>query len=544
MNKRLAIIVPYRDRRKQLDIFIPHMDSFLEDKGIDYQIIVAEQRDDRPFNRGQLCNATFDLVKDDFDYFCFHDVNLLPLTDECDYSYPEKPTHLASIVDDEYIPYEEFIGGVFLINKEHFEQINGFSDEYWGWGFEDNDLLHRMVKKELPLENFIDISSVSKNSRYSFEQIYLHNNYIKKDLNKICFEENCCIEIENFDSIDDLTNNSFSFSIWANPKHNDYEQFLFTRPPIGFGITYTSEDKFKFTLWDDKSNAYVIEDYRIPNEWYHLCMTYDKDSKEFKAYINGSLIDIKKITTLEDFKDEWFYIGSDSEKEHCFTGDISEISFWNTNLNLEDVRTLYVDKIEDLRYNPLLFYRCDKGYGSFILDETPNENNGVFTTNTKNPNQYIARQKNNWHPTSKENPDYAYTGENPKDRNISWNTEKFPFGSTERLAMIGNKAKMVGNLFITHDKEEIILGNDIKIPTRRFGVYKSLNDEKELHYKEHILTQLKSYDPDILQNGDIFFDDIRLGNIDIDNIGLNNLDYKLGSRKEYETNHEWLEIIT
>ena len=375
MNKRLAIIVPYRDRRKQLDIFIPHMDSFLEDKGIDYQIIVAEQRDDRPFNRGQLCNATFDLVKDDFDYFCFHDVNLLPLTDECDYSYPEKPTHLASIVDDEYIPYEEFIGGVFLINKEHFEQINGFSDEYWGWGFEDNDLLHRMVKKELPLENFIDISSVSKNSRYSFEQIYLHNNYIKKDLNKICFEENCCIEIENFDSIDDLTNNSFSFSIWANPKHNDYEQFLFTRPPIGFGITYTSEDKFKFTLWDDKSNAYVIEDY----------------------------------------KDEWFYIGSDSEKEHCFTGDISEISFWNTNLNLEDVRTLYVDKIEDLRYNPLLFYRCDKGYGSFILDETPNENNGVFTTNTKNPNQYIARQKNNWHPTSKENPDYAYTGEIQKN---------------------------------------------------------------------------------------------------------------------------------
>ena len=120
MDKRLAIIVPYRDRRKQLDIFIPHMDSFLENKGIDYQIIVAEQRDDRPFNRGQLFNSVFDVIKDDFDYFCFHDVNLLPMTDECDYSYTDEPTHLASIVDDQYIPYEEFIGGVFLINKEHF----------------------------------------------------------------------------------------------------------------------------------------------------------------------------------------------------------------------------------------------------------------------------------------------------------------------------------------------------------------------------------------------------------------------------------------
>ena len=226
MDKRLAIIVPYRDRRKQLDIFIPHMDSFLEEKGIDYQIIVAEQRDDRPFNKGRLCNVVFNTVKDDFDYFCFHDVNLLPLTDDCDYSYPEKPTHLASFVDDEYIPYEEFIGGVFLINKEHFEQINGFSDEYWGWGYEDNDLLERMKTKNLPLDNFVDISSTSKNERYSFNQVYLYNNYVKKNINKITFEKDTCIEIEPTDSIDDLTNKSFSFSIWVNPNEQDYEQFI------------------------------------------------------------------------------------------------------------------------------------------------------------------------------------------------------------------------------------------------------------------------------------------------------------------------------
>ena len=300
MDKRLAIIVPYRDRRKQLDIFIPHMDSFLEEKGIDYQIIVAEQRDDRPFNKGRLCNVVFNTVKDDFDYFCFHDVNLLPLTDDCDYSYPEKPTHLASIVDDEYIPYEEFIGGVFLINKEHFEQINGFSDEYWGWGYEDNDLLERMKTKNLPLDNFVDISSTSKNERYSFNQVYLYNNYVKKNINKITFEKDTCIEIEPTDSIDDLTNKSFSFSIWVNPNEQDYEQFIITRPPIGLGITYTPNNNFKFTLWGGNT-AYVIEDYRIPNEWYHLSMTYDKDTKEFTVYINGSFIDSKKISKLEDF---------------------------------------------------------------------------------------------------------------------------------------------------------------------------------------------------------------------------------------------------
>lgn len=509
MDKRLAIIVPYRDRRKQLDIFIPHMDSFLKDKGIDYQIIVAEQRDDRPFNRGKLCNIVFNTVKDDFDYFCFHDVNLLPLTDDSDYSYPKKPTHLASIVDDEFIPYEEFIGGVFLINKEHFEQINGFCDEYWGWGYEDNDLLERMRAKNISLDSFVDISSTSKNERYSFNQVYLYNNFVKKELDTIKFHDTC-IEIEPTDSIDNLTSKSFSFSIWVNPNEEDYEQFIITRPPIGLGITYTPNNNFKFTLWSGNT-AYVIEDYRIPNEWYHLSMTYDKDTKEFNVYINGSLIDSKRVSSLEDFNGEWFYIGANSKNEQGFTGSVSEITFWNVSLSQDDIRVLYLKNVEDLNYNPVLWYKCSKGYGNFILDETPSENNGLFKTPSKTD---------------------------------SINFYNLPFGSTERMAMIGDKAKKVGSKFITHKKEEIKLGYKVKMPDRRFGEYKSLSDNGELTYRESILENLQSYDPDILLNSDIFFDEVRLDLLDMDTIGLNNDDFQVSSRKEYEKNHEWLEIIT
>jgi hypothetical protein len=42
---KLAIIVPYRDRRDDLDVFIPHMEKFLANKQIDYKIFVAEQSD-------------------------------------------------------------------------------------------------------------------------------------------------------------------------------------------------------------------------------------------------------------------------------------------------------------------------------------------------------------------------------------------------------------------------------------------------------------------------------------------------------------------
>ena len=63
-------------------------------------------------------------------------------------------------------------------------------------------------------------------------------------------------------------------------------------------------------------------------------------------------------------------------------------------------------------------------------------------------------------------------------------------------------------------------------------------------YGDGIIEKLKSYDPDILQNRDIFFDEVRPGTLDTDEIGLNYTDYQLSSRKKYEEHHEWLEIIT
>ena len=56
----LVILVPYRDREAQKDIFIPHMKAFLDNKGIHYKIIICEQSDDdRPFNRGAIRNIAF-----------------------------------------------------------------------------------------------------------------------------------------------------------------------------------------------------------------------------------------------------------------------------------------------------------------------------------------------------------------------------------------------------------------------------------------------------------------------------------------------------
>ena len=41
------------------------------------------------------------------------------------------------------LPYPQIFGGVSAIKKDHFEKINGFSNLYFGWGGEDDDMYKR-----------------------------------------------------------------------------------------------------------------------------------------------------------------------------------------------------------------------------------------------------------------------------------------------------------------------------------------------------------------------------------------------------------------
>jgi predicted glycosyltransferase involved in capsule biosynthesis len=143
--EKLSVVVPYRDREQHLKEFIPHMERVLQNDDIQYSIIIVEQADDKPFNRAKLLNIGFKESDTDSNYFAFHDVDMLPL--DSDYTYPDGPTHLASEVEQFNwgLPYDGYFGGVTLFDKQSFIDINGYSNEYWGWGAEDDDVLHRCM---------------------------------------------------------------------------------------------------------------------------------------------------------------------------------------------------------------------------------------------------------------------------------------------------------------------------------------------------------------------------------------------------------------
>ena len=148
-DQKLSIIVPYRDRKVALDILIPNLIGYLKKQVENYEIIIVEQDDSNPFNKGKLNNIGFKLKSEDSTYVCFHDVDLIP--EFSDYSYPKKPSHVSSHCSQfAYVNIpDKIMGGVITFKNEHYEQVNGFSNEYEGWGKEDDDLYLRCEKENL-----------------------------------------------------------------------------------------------------------------------------------------------------------------------------------------------------------------------------------------------------------------------------------------------------------------------------------------------------------------------------------------------------------
>eukprot|EP00794_Sanderia_malayensis_P000445 gene445-1086_t len=146
----LAVVIPFRNREAHLAIFLRHMHKFLKAQKLKYRIFVIEQDDDYEFNRGKLMNVGFKeaLKRHPFKCFAFHDIDLLPEDGRNDYGCPSSPRHLSVAVDkfDYELIYPELFGGVEMFKTEDYKKANGFSNSFWGWGGEDDNLYYRVTQ--------------------------------------------------------------------------------------------------------------------------------------------------------------------------------------------------------------------------------------------------------------------------------------------------------------------------------------------------------------------------------------------------------------
>lgn len=150
---RLGIVIPYRNRKAHLDKMLPHTISYFR-RNTNYEplFVIVEQLDDLPFNRGALLNIGYMLCRNIVDYVCLHDVDYLPMW--ADYSKPALPTrvvwwglHERPIGHGTNIMAKApdmWLSAVVVMTKEQMEAANGYSNQYWGWGYEDMDITKRL----------------------------------------------------------------------------------------------------------------------------------------------------------------------------------------------------------------------------------------------------------------------------------------------------------------------------------------------------------------------------------------------------------------
>jgi hypothetical protein len=89
-DRRLTVVIPFRDRQEHLDQLLPHLTATLRDQRLSYSILVVEQLNEGAFNRGKLLNAGIHFAKDTTDYYCLHDVDAVPLN--ANYRCPSQGT--------------------------------------------------------------------------------------------------------------------------------------------------------------------------------------------------------------------------------------------------------------------------------------------------------------------------------------------------------------------------------------------------------------------------------------------------------------------
>ena len=403
-TKKLAVCVPYRDRKQHLKIFVPYLSKYLDGKKIPHKIFICHQANNKNFNRGKLKNIAFDIArKENFDYFAFHDIDLLPTTDSCDYSYPEQyPVHIADKTDkfQNALPYLEFFGECVLFTREQFEQVNGYNNEYWGWGAEDDDLFWRCKSNKLV------------NVKYTGEIIGR-----KKVL---CFNKpNSHIRIKCSPSLKRMMDNSFSIEllvktlpstkmppyVFGEDKCQYMDMPIISRG-IRYFIAYSNTKSYNGVIHTKGERIYDLWFKRYYNQWTSLILSVDNENKEISIFINnekadhtngeGSKIPIKYSEKLYSFGYKDYIIGNRIFSSLnfksifrrlikakfipiVFHGKIAQIKFWNIPLTSDMVKLMknnYNSKI--YRDHLILDYNFDQIKNNRIIDQSGEENHGII----------------------------------------------------------------------------------------------------------------------------------------------------------------------
>jgi hypothetical protein len=357
---KLGICVPYRNREEHLNKFLPTLTKFLENKEIEHSFYFAHQIDDKLFNRGAMKNIAAKHAFDDgCDYIVWHDIDMLPLNDECDYSFPtDNPKHIAvNLSKYNYtLAYEQYFGGAVLFTKEQVEKTNGYSNEYWDWGMEDDDLFWRCY----------------------FENMTTFSNYKKLENRNVAnFDgSKSGIDITPDNELVNLLNTNHTISVlFSSEQQNEKTPVWligdtakqFVEYPVfvknggwNYSISFNNSRAVTMCLFSSDTSKQVYYNWakQFENVWSWVTISVDVDENKIWFYLNekpinntknnltNDAIDIvgklKKYDTKAPFSLGYIF-DNVPVKSKYFKGKIADVKMFNKSFKPNEIEKMHSD---------------------------------------------------------------------------------------------------------------------------------------------------------------------------------------------------------
>jgi len=423
MMNKLGIVVPYRDREEHLTIFKESISKYLNNQGIVFELLIIEQYDDKPFNRGKLLNIGFlEAKKIGCNYIVFHDVDMLPIN--VDYNYSDKVIHLATNLflenGDVKDSFDSYFGGVTMFPIESFEKINGYPNEYWGWGYEDDELLRRCMKNGLELNSEYKRNKVVNSSVLKFNG---SDSYVKVK-NNIDFTSP--ITISATFKVDMVLDESTEYDEWT----------IFSIPGWDLTLTYNSFGRYKFEFWDFKKQVYSINSDIIQNNLTTIKIEINPNDCIVKMLKDNEYIGATTYNRrlLSYSKQEWLYLGNANpyrgENFKQLNGYIVDFKIWNDDNKIIDLdfknyisHNIY-NKPTNESYDVFNCTKVEANENRYELLPTPIRRKNSFKL-LNHPNNGFENGKWKWDETRKNQIKYFNKIDNSGLRDINYTIVSF-----------------------------------------------------------------------------------------------------------------------
>ncbi len=358
-------------------------------------------------------------------HIVFHDVDMIPV--DVDYSVSEVPLHLATnfVVDEgekDRENFDEYFGGVTMFPIKIFESINGYSNKYWGWGFEDDDLLLRCKHHSIEL-NKIQIKNIGN-----------HKNVLKFNGVDAYVKSN---------NIIDLTND-FTITICFYPdelvlehtKQSD-EFTIFSIPGYDFAISYTSFGRYNFCTFDNKLKAHYLNSNIKPVYKTNISLVYDSVTTIITMYQDGEIIGqtnpINRFNTMYR-REPNFYLGVGNPNRsiipNWFKGLFEYFGVYNKKLSQNEIKEICKNGIksdEALKTH----YNSNYIFNYKLVDLSENNNVGIIhkceiikDDTPEYKTFFIPHRKKSLFKSLKHE-ENGFNGNRWKDDNTRWNQLRF-----------------------------------------------------------------------------------------------------------------------